>query len=270
MYMNNISDVITTVGAVILFYMTAWFLYATMKKRNDVADTAWGLGFIVAAITALSINVDRSYTAYFVVLLTTIWGLRLAVHIATRNRRKNEDFRYAQWRKDWGKFFIVRSYFQVFILQGVLLVLVSLPVTITAGMQHSVSASAWLAAGIILWIFGFIFETIGDLQLRRFIASKPAKGTIMKTGLWRYTRHPNYFGEVTQWWGLWLICASTNLSLTTKMIALVGPLTITILILFVSGVPLLEKKYLKDKNYQAYAKRTPKFFPWNPRKEVVK
>lgn len=266
MFMNDINNVLITVGSIIILYMTAWFLLATMKKRNDVADTAWGLGFLVAAVSALSINTARSGVSFLVVILTAIWGLRLAIHIATRNKSKTEDFRYAQWRKDWGKFFLIRSYFQVFILQGLLLVLVSLPVTLTAGIQQTLSVSAWLAAGVVLWVFGFGFEAIGDYQLRKFIASKPAKGSIMQTGLWQYTRHPNYFGEVTQWWGLWLICASTSLPFGTKLFALIGPVTITILILFVSGVPLLEKKYANDKNYQAYAKRTNKFFPWNPRK----
>lgn len=264
--MVMISDVLITVGSIVFVYMTAWFLLAIISKRNDIADTAWGIGFIVAAISALALNPNPSIVSYVVVLLTTIWGLRLAIHIATRNKGKHEDFRYAQWRKDWGKLFLVRSFLQVFILQGVLLVLVSLPVTLSAGIQNTLSVSAWFAAGVLLWTVGFLFEAIGDYQLRLFLSSRKEKGSVMQTGLWQYTRHPNYFGEVTQWWGLWLICASSSLPLGTKLFALIGPATITVLILFVSGIPLLEKKYEKDEKYQEYARRTNIFFPGNPRK----
>lgn len=126
--------------------------------------------------------------------------------------------------------------------------------------------SAWTLAGLLTWAFGFYFEAVGDWQLRKFISNPQNKGKIMNQGLWQYTRHPNYFGEVTQWWGIWLILCSTSVAGNYKLLGLLGPVTITLLILFVSGVPLLEKKYADNKDFQKYAKRTNKFFPWSPRK----
>ncbi len=142
---------------------------------------------------------------------------------------------------------------------------VVLPVVLTAGLKHDVSVSAWVAAGVITWGLGFYFETVGDYQLAKFVTNPSNKGKIMDQGVWQYSRHPNYFGEVTQWWGLWLILAAANLPLEYKLLGLAGPLTITTLIMFVSGVPLLEKKYADNPAYQKYAKRTNKFFPWDQR-----
>lgn len=259
----SLATLLTCTTLAVWAYMTLWFLVALVRKRNDVADTAWGLGFVMVALVALIKNPLPGSLSGLAVLLTTIWGLRLAIHVFTRNRGKTEDFRYAQWRKDWGRFFLIRSYLQVFLLQGALLLVVVLPVTLTAGLPHTTSVSAWAAAGVITWLFGFYFETVGDLQLRQFIGNPKNKGQVMDQGLWQYTRHPNYFGEVTQWWGIWLILSATSLPANYKLLGLVGPLTITALILFVSGVPLLEKKYAKNADYQKYAKRTNKFFPWS-------
>ncbi len=245
--------------------MTSWFAVSVVRKRNDLADIAWGLGFVLVAAFAYSQNDQPGNLAKLSLALTVIWGLRLAIHIAMRNRGKNEDYRYAQWRHDWGKFFYIRSYLQVFLLQGLLLLLVVMPVTLTAGLSTRTDLSAWAAAGVITWTFGFYFEAIGDLQLSRFIRNPANKGKLMTSGLWQYTRHPNYFGEVTQWWGLWLILCASTLPTSTKLLGLIGPVTITTLILFVSGVPLLEKKYAKDKAFQKYAAKTNKFFPWSPK-----
>jgi steroid 5-alpha reductase family enzyme len=245
--------------------MSAWFVVSILRKRNDVADIAWGLGFVVVAIIAETHNAHPGALSKLSVALTTIWGLRLATHILLRNRGKNEDYRYAKWRHDWGKFFLIRSYFQVFLLQGVLLFLVVLPVTLTAGLSTRTDLTVWAAAGILTWLFGFFFEAVGDFQLAQFSANPANKGKVMTQGLWKYTRHPNYFGEVTQWWGLWLILCASTLPASHKLLGLVGPATITTLILFVSGVPLLEKRYAHDKDYQKYAKKTSKFIPRDPK-----
>ncbi len=259
------TNLLLTNSLIVLCYMSIWFVTSVIKKRNDIADIAWGLGFIVVAWSSLLQNTSKSNLSYLSVALTTIWGLRLAIHIHSRNRNKTEDFRYAQWRKDWGKFFYLRSYLQVFIFQGLLLLLVSLPVAFTAGLPNKVSISAWAAAGLVTWAFGFYFESVGDYQLSKFISNKANKGKLMTSGLWQYTRHPNYFGEVIQWWGLWLILTATDLNSGIKFWGLIGPVTITVLILFVSGIPLLEKKYADNPEYKKYAKKTNKFFPWNPK-----
>ena len=263
---NSYTNLLLISSTTLLLYMTFWFLVSQLRKRNDVADIAWGLGFMVVAIVNLIGNKTPSSASWLATILTTIWGFRLAFHIYLRNRGKTEDFRYAQWRKDWGKWFVLRSYAQVFLLQGLLLLLVVQPVIITARLAHSVSVSAWLAAGILTWVFGFYFESVGDWQLTQFIKNPKHKGKLMNQGLWQYTRHPNYFGEVTQWWGLWLVLCATNVAVGYKFIGLIGPLAITTLILFVSGIPLLEKKYADNPAYQAYTKKTSKFFPRSPKK----
>lgn len=249
----------------VLIYMTFWFLVSVAIRRNDIADIAWGLGFVFIALAAWTQPSQTGSLANLSLLLTAIWGLRLAGHIYLRNRHKSEDFRYAQWRKDWGKLFYIRSFLQVFLLQGALLLCIALPVILTVGLPHTTEVSAWALAGVITWGFGFFFESVGDWQLKRFVSNPKNKGKIMDQGLWQYTRHPNYFGEVTQWWGLWLILCATSLPTSYKLWGLIGPATITTLILFVSGVPLLEKKYADNKDFQKYTKRTNKFFPWSPK-----
>lgn len=264
--MSTIDSLLVTTAVLVFSYMTTWFVISVAGKRNDVADIAWGLGFVIVAIAAYIQNDQPGNIARLSMILTTIWGIRLATHIALRNRGKKEDFRYAKWRKDWGKYFYLRSYLQVFLFQGLLLLLVVMPVTLSTGASTRTDISSWAAAGVLTWLFGFYFEAVGDFQLSQFIRNPANKGKLMTSGLWQYTRHPNYFGEVTQWWGLWIILCASTLSTNYKLLGLVGPLTITVLILFVSGVPILEKKYKDDKAFQAYAKRTNKFFPWNPKK----
>lgn len=246
--------------------MTAWFTASIVRRRNDIVDIAWGLGFVIVAWYAYIQNPQPGNLAKISLGLTTIWGLRLTLHIASRHLGKQEDFRYAGWRLEWGKFFFIRSYLQIFLLQGILLALVAIPITLTIGATTRADITAWAAAGVLTWAFGFYFEALGDWQLKKFMAKPANKGKLMISGLWQYTRHPNYFGEVTQWWGLWLILCASTLPTPYKLLGLIGPITITILILYISGVPLLEKKYAKDKAFQEYAKKTNKFFPWNPTK----
>jgi len=238
----------------LLFYMTCWFIVAVIKKRNDVADIAWGCGFILLAWLAFYLS-GYSFKALLVDFLVTIWGLRLARHIYSRNKDKPEDPRYQQWRKTWKNFYI-RSYLQVFLLQGLFLYLISLPAIY---INRSVSGGFGILEvfGLFIWGLGFYFETTGDRQLKEFITDPANKGKLMDRGLWRYTRHPNYFGEVTQWWGIYLIA----LSIPNSFFTIVGPITITVLILFVSGVPLLEKKYAGRQDFEEYKKRTSMFIP---------
>lgn len=235
-------------------YMSAWFVLGQILRRNDVADIAWGMGFVVLG-WVLYYN-RPSIQLSLVVILITIWGVRLSTHILLRNIKKPEDFRYRQWRKEWGKWFLVRSFFQVYVLQGILLLLISAPVIILSksGLDE---VSLISLIGVAVWCFGFMFESIADYQLKIFASSKKQEGSILQTGLWRYSRHPNYFGEVTQWWGIWIISIGAAMSLW----GIIGPITITILILKVSGVPLLEKKYKTNLAYQEYSKKTSKFIP---------
>jgi steroid 5-alpha reductase family enzyme len=234
--------------------MTFWFIVSVIKKRNDVADIAWGIGFVLMAWFSFYLS-GYSFKALLVNSLVTIWGLRLAWHIYNRNKNKQEDSRYLEWRKTW-QYFYVRSFLQVFLLQGIFLFLISLPVMF---INHSISSGFGIleVVGFLVWGLGFYYESTGDKQLKEFIGSPANKGKLMDGGLWRYSRHPNYFGEVTQWWGIFII----TLSIFGSFFTIIGPLTITILILFVSGIPLLEKKYAGRPDFEEYKKRTSIFFP---------
>lgn len=244
---------ITLAVTTVLIYMSLWFLIGQVIRRNDVVDIGWGLGFV---ILSWILFFDRpSVQLSLVTILVTIWGIRLSTHIFLRNRKKSEDFRYQKWRKEWGKWVIPRSFLQIYMLQGMLLLVVSAPIIVlSSNGLDTVGPVNYI--GLFVWLFGFIFESVGDFQLKQFIKSKQ-KDEVLKTGLWRYTRHPNYFGEVTQWWGIWLIVFGAQ----NFWFAVIGPATITFLILKVSGIPMLEEKYKNNKEYQLYARKTSKFLP---------
>ena len=255
---------ISTLGVaalVIFFYMTSLFVLAQIHRDNSIADVAWGPGFILVAWTTLLINVSFAPRQLIAAALILIWGTRLAVRIHLRNRGKGEDIRYRNWRETWGKAFVIRSYFQVFILQGCILLMNIAPIlvinTYDAGKLGVLDVFA-----VLLWVLGFSFESIADWQLDRFIADPNSRGNIMDRGLWRYSRHPNYFGEVTMWWGIYCLA----LSVPWGWISIIGPLTITGSILFVSGIPMTEKLMAKTPGFAAYKKRTSVFIPWFPEK----
>jgi steroid 5-alpha reductase family enzyme len=246
---------------VVTLYAIIWFLVALKLRRNDVADVAWGAGFIVLALAGQLAAASISIRGLLVLSLVTLWGMRLSLHIGLRNRGKSEDPRYRKWREEWGPHATTRAFFQVFLLQGFLAVVILLPVTCI--LAHQDSDLGWLdALGVALWITGFGFEAIGDLQLARFKNDPGRRGRFITSGLWKYSRHPNYFGEVTLWWGVWLIACSVPGGWRTVL----GPATITALILFVSGIPLLEKKYEGDTEFKEYQRRTSAFFPLPPKR----
>lgn len=246
----------TSLASLLLFILT--FLVATLIKNNGIVDIIWGIGFVPISILTYLYNPTNSTS--LIMILTTAWGLRLATHIALRNLGAKEDFRYAQWRKDWGKWWLVRSFFQVYLLQWLFMQIVSIPILL--GSNDGVVSRQWLLAGLSIWLIGFYFEAIGDYQLTVFKSKKTSKGKLMTTGLWRYTRHPNYFGEATLWWGIALIAYVGS----GNVLVFVGPLMIDFLLLKVSGIPMLEAKYKGRKDWEAYAKRTSAFFPMPPKK----
>ena len=255
-----LSFVVAAAGAVFV-YMIAVFLIAVLAKDNSIVDVAWGPGFILVAVVTFWLRPGSEARHLLITLLVAIWGLRLAIHIYLRNRGRGEDFRYAKWRKDWGRWFIPRSFFQVFMLQGIFMLIISSPLVLVNRSPES-GLTLLDALGGILWLIGFLFEAIGDYELKRFKQKPESKGKIMTTGLWKYTRHPNYFGEAALWWGIWLIA----LSVDSGWAAIISPLTISFLLLKVSGVKMLEKKYAGNEEFAAYARRTSPFFPWFPKK----
>lgn len=244
-------------AAIISLFVSVLFVISIFLKRNDIADIAWGMGiFIVGFVNHLyyGTNVVLQLT----LVLVFLWAVRLALRIFIRNRKKGEDYRYKAWRDQWGKWFYLRSYLQVYLLQGFLMIVVGYGMVHASVFGSESTIGALGILGVLIWVTGFFFEAVGDYQLDAFIKNKDNKGKILQSGLWKYTRHPNYFGEVTMWWGIWLIVASLPLG----WLALISPIAITFLILKVSGIPMLEKKYEGDEQFRAYQKKTNAFFPW--------
>lgn len=254
--------------AITLIYTTLLFYFAYKKSNNSIIDTGYGLGFIISStiIFYLSYILDPiSIYSIIILSLIIVWGTRLSYRIYTKNKNKPEDFRYATWRELWAKkgaaYFYIRSYLQIFILQGLIISIVLLPLSVALLAKMTVDVNIWIYAGIGIWIVGFLFESIGDYQLDAFIKNPdPTKGSIMKTGLWKYSRHPNYFGESSMWWGLSCIAYGS----TGVYFAFISPLLITFLLLFVSGIPMLEKKWKGNSEWEDYKKRTSPFIPLPP------
>lgn len=257
--MLDLSLLLFSSLAVLLFFHLI-FLIALCRQDNSLADVVWGLGFIVVSVSSFLLASTFLSRQILVLVLILIWGARLSLHIWCRNRGRGEDARYAAWRKNWGEKQALYSYLQVFLLQSVLLLIVAAPLLVVhlTSLQSDLSWLDWIGTGV--FFSGLIFEAVADAQLLAFRKTKNP-GEILQTGLWRFSRHPNYFGEITLWWGLGLIA----LSVPGGWIGLLGPVTITFLITRVSGIPLLEKRYANDKNYQAYAQRTSVLIPWFPR-----
>ncbi|MBN2260557.1 MAG: DUF1295 domain-containing protein [Clostridiales bacterium] len=246
---------------VIISYFIIFFIWATIIKNNSIVDFGWGLGFVIIAIYSYLRSASYNLSATLVTLLIAIWGIRLTYHIFKRNWGKAEDFRYANWRKEWGKYVLIRGFFQIFILQGLLMFSIVFPAIILNSYADP-NLNSFGILGLLVWIIGYLFESIGDSQMRNFKKNPDNKGKIIRTGLWKYTRHPNYFGEATMWWGIFIIVFSS----TQNLITIASPILITFLLLYVSGVPLLEKKYKNNPDFQAYAKITSKFIPLPPKK----
>ncbi len=248
-------------AVLVALYMTAWFALALARKDNSIADIAWGLGFVLIAVFTFFRRASL-FPPILVTALVVAWGARLALHILVRNRKRGEDPRYAAWRVKWGRSFLWRSYLQVFLLQGFFLLVIASPVILVNTAWIGYSGFPWWLAGLPVWCAGFFFESVGDAQLARFRRDPANKGRIMDRGLWKYTRHPNYFGESLMWVGIWLIALEVPYGWTT----VVSPLLITFLLVKVSGIPLLEKRYAGNAAFQAYARRTSAFIPWFPKK----
>lgn len=245
---------------IIFIYATLWFLVALYKKRNDVADIAWGIGYIIVC-AYLFYTYASSRVLMLLYALVTIWGLRLSLHIYIRNKNKTEDYRYKAWRDEWGKSFYWRSYLQVFLLQGFFLLIILSPV-IHASVEAPYSWNIYTWIGLICWLTGFYFQVVGDWQLAVFIKKRKTPGAFIQTGLWKYSRHPNYFGEILMWWGIFII----TIPFANSFYFIAGPLTITLLLVFVSGIPMLEKKYKGNKAFEDYKKRTSVLIPMPPQK----
>ena len=255
-------------AAVYATMLLLWLISLPIKNAS-IVDIFWGLGYLLVAGVAASINAPLDVRSRLVIAIVAVWAVRLAGYVAWRNLGHGEDKRYAAMRAHHGPRFAWVSLFTVFLLQGTILLIVTLPITativssriaeITSGRLAPLSLLALFGFG--LWLVGFIFETVGDFQLPRFKAAPDSRGRVMDRGLWRYTRHPNYFGESAMAWGIYLFAASAGAWWTA-----IAPLLITLLLLKFSGVSLLEQTIVDRRpDYADYQRRTSAFLPWPPK-----
>jgi steroid 5-alpha reductase family enzyme len=247
----------------ILILVSFLWVLSVIIKNVSIVDLFWGLGFVIVNAFYFFISGDLHARKILLLVLVTIWGLRLFIYLAWRNIGKGEDFRYQEFRRKYGpeRYWWI-SYFQVFLLQGVLMMLVSLPLLgVNTGSQTG--HLNWLDyMGILVWVIGFAFEAGGDFQLSRFKQNPKNKGKVLNSGFWKYTRHPNYFGDSAVWWSFAIFSIAAG-----SYWQIAGTLLMTLLIIKVSGVALLEKSLNDTKpQYREYIEKTSSFFPWFPKK----
>jgi len=254
------TEVFFAAAGALAVYMTAVFFLALRLQDNSIVDIAYGLAFLTAVSSAVLVHGASHARFLLLYAMVILWGLRLAAHLFIRHRGRGEDFRYRKWREEWGSNFLVRSFFQIYVLQGAVVLIVSSPVLAVAADPGG-PLGFLDAMGLGIWAVGLLFETVGDWQLLKFKKDPSNKGKIITTGLWRYTRHPNYFGECTLWWGVFLVALGSGGAWWT----IISPLTINFLLLYVSGIPMLEKKYEGDPVFEEYRRRTSPLVPWFPK-----
>ncbi|HET7474459.1 MAG TPA: DUF1295 domain-containing protein [Dermatophilaceae bacterium] len=252
---------VTLAATALLMGLT--FGWARAAGRHSVVDTVWGLGFVLVAAVAYAVSgagADRA-RATVVVLLTALWGVRLATHVALRARGHGEDRRYAELLDQAGGDRTGTALRRIYLPQGAVMWFVSLPVQVAMFQPDGLS---WLAfVGVAVWAVGVFFEAVGDWQLGRFTADPASQGTVLDTGLWRYTRHPNYFGDACVWWGLWIVAGSAWPGVLTVL----SPVLMTWLLAKGTGKPLLEKDIgSRRPGYQDYVERTSGFLPRPPKR----
>jgi steroid 5-alpha reductase family enzyme len=248
--------------AVILTAQTVVWAVSLRLRDASVADVSWGLGFVLLAWIYCFLSPTLTSRSWLVAVLVTMWGARLSWHLFRRNHGREEDPRYQAMRASHGHAFWWRSLLTVFWLQGAILWFVALPVLAAIRAAQPGTLTGIDGLGVLLFAVGFSFEVVGDRQLRRFRSDPANRGRVLDRGLWRYTRHPNYFGDAVLWWGLYAIAAATP----NGWLNVLSPALMTLLLMRVSGVTLLERRLITSKpGYRAYIARTPAFFPWLPR-----
>ena len=259
--MTGIMAALLGLGTILTTVTLVWMI-SVRRRDASVADTWWGFGFVLLAWLYCYLSPAPTPRSWLVAALITLWGTRLSAHIFRRNHGKGEDPRYQAMRAAHGRAFWWRSLFTVFWLQGAILWFVALPLLVAVRATAPVTLTAVDGLGVLLFTIGFGFEVVGDYQLQRFRAEPGNRGKVLDSGLWRFTRHPNYFGDATMWWGMYAMAASTP----NGWLTVLSPSLMTWLLMRVSGVTLLEDSLKASKpGYRAYIDRTPAFFPWFPR-----
>lgn len=245
---------------VLLMYLTGMLVAIQLKKDTSLGNFTWGVGVVLITLYTFFLNDIHNARSILITTLIVLWGIRLAVFFYSRYK-KGSDPRFISWQHAGGFYAFLKNFIWIFIGQNALLLIMSLPALLVN--RSSLSGLNWLDfIAVGLWLIGFYFETIGDYQLYTFMHNPANKGKIMNQGLWHYTRHPNYFGEITMWWAIFLIA----LSVPYGIYALIAPLTITILLRYITGVPMLEAVFKDNVAYQEYKRRTNMLIPWWPKK----
>ena len=280
---SSLSVVLGSVSLFLFIYFTIWFLATEALQNGGLVDIGWGAGFVLLA--GWRMLLAPSFAGVLLWLAVAVWGIRLAMHIGLRNIGKPEDARYAAFRREWGKGYALRAYFQLFLFQGLMMGTISLPFLLgfEASRQGQPVSAVVFIGGLLVFGFGLAFEAQADRQLAAFLSKKrrarnqpspqmddpeiaqmgPSPDALLTTGLWAWSRHPNYFGEAVAWWGIYFM----GIALGAPWWTVLGPVVITLLLRFVSGVPLLEKRMRDRPGYDDYASVTPIFIPRRPRKE---
>jgi len=252
------------IGLWIFGFMNLLWLISLVLKNSSIIDIFWGTGFVITSWIVFFRTLETAGPRdWLILVLVTIWGLRLSLYVLWRNAGKGEDFRYAKWREEAGDGWWWISYFKVFLLQGLIMWVIAAPLTAIQlpGVNDDLNVLDF--AGTAVWGVGFFFETVGDAQLAKFKQNRENKSQLLTTGVWRFTRHPNYFGDAAQWWGFYLIALASGAWWT-----IFSPIWMTYLLLKVSGVAMLESTLKKTKpGYEDYIQKTNTFFPWFPKNE---
>jgi steroid 5-alpha reductase family enzyme len=252
---------------VTLGYFTVIFIVAQIVTDNSIVDMGWGLGFVIGSWTTLLITENPTLLSFIIVGFITLWGLRLSARLIKRNFGKPEDFRYQQWRKEWGDKVVIIAFFRVFMIQGIINFIVgAASYSVIKFNQFSFDDGLSLGIvglGLLIAIIGLFFEVVGDEQLRRHI--KEGTKTLMDKGLWSLTRHPNYFGEILIWTGLYIaglsLIINDSINIIYYLLLIVSPLIMSLVLIKIS-TPLLEKHMKKYEGWETYTKKVPMIFPW--------
>ena len=258
------AQVFLSAALALLAFMSGMYLVGLLARDNSLVDIAYGPAFVVAGWSAWwQAGAPAHVRPLLLLVLVTLWGVRLGLHLGLRHRGRGEDFRYRQFREAWGRTLVWRSFLQIYLLQGAVVLVILSPALLAIAAPGPGPRGTDLA-GVLLFGLGFLFEAVGDWQLLRFKRDPANRGRIIQEGLWSWTRHPNYFGEAVLWWGILLVGLGSPLGL----LGLISPLTIAFLLLKISGIPMLEARYAGDPAFEAYRARTSAFFPWPPRPQA--
>lgn len=249
-------DLIKYLALGVLIYVSLFYILATLIKNWSIIDIAWGPGFVLIAIMAITYTDNYNLFSLTISALVTIWALRLAFHIGIRNIGKGEDFRYANWRKKWQPYPEIQGFFRVFILQGIIMLIVALPIYVSIKFSTTAHNLIYFIPGILIFCIGFILEVLADLQLKNFKNDHKNSGLLINSGLWSISRHPNYLGEIILWWGLGFF----TLPFDYGYLGLIGALCIHLIIRYIS-IPVLEEKWQSKEEWQNIKRKIPILFP---------